>query len=640
VRFALLRWPISSLSAKITAGVVATVLLIGVGCFLVLQDYYRRQMIDSLAASTTVQGELIEQSLRHAMHTRSLDLLGEMVRSLANQTGVENVMILNKKGSIRFASDPEERGRVLAKSDLTCKICHQKGPSVRGRTVAFDSGHGTQVFRNVTPILNGKSCWDCHTPKDRMNGVLIVDYSMAGIEASLRASARTMWLSAIFLTVAITGVIVFFMRRIVLRRLEGLVRVVDSIEAGEIDAPTDVRGGDEISLLSRHVKRMTDSLNRTLGSLRQREAFLDAVINSADDGIVVVDEHRRVVTANRAFERLVGAGTGALVDTPCTCAMLCSDHDSEDCPALRTLRSEEGQHCIRSVTCPDGNLRYYEISDSPLQNVGGRRQVLEIWRDITERRELEAKLAHSEHLASLGLLASGVSHEINNPLASITTCLDGLTRRLRAGDGRQVPTELPEYLELIRGEVSRCRDLTDRLKLLGRNPRPVRQSVDLSAAVHDILALVRYEADKNPVRIEVDLSATLCPVIADESLVRQVLLNVVLNAIQAIDGPGWLRVSAREGLEGFVEVGVADSGRGIDPAELHRIFEPFYSGRADGRGTGLGLFMSKIIVDQLGGSISVSSTPGHGTRFTILLPTDVVSPTREATSHSSLENDT
>jgi PAS domain S-box-containing protein len=638
MRFVLSRQPIRSLSTKITVGVVTTVLLIGVGSFWVLQDYYRRQMIDSLATSTTVQGELIEQSLRHAMHTRSLDLLAEMVRSLANQAGVENVMILNKQGSIRFASDPAEKGRVLAKSDPTCNICHQQGPSVRGRTVTFDSGHGTQVFRNVNPILNGESCWSCHSPKDRVNGVLIVDYSMAGIEASLGASARKMWFSAIFLTFAIAGVIVLLMRRIVLSRLEGLVRVVDSIEAGKLDAPTDVRGGDEISLLSRHVKRMTDSLNHTLGSLRQREAFLDAVINSADDGIVVVDERRRVVTANRAFEKLVGARTGALVDTRCTCAMLCGD-DSEACPALQTARSQQGRHCIRPVTCPDGSMRYYEVSDSPLRNVGGRRQVLEIWRDITERRQLEAKLAHSEHLASLGLLASGVSHEINNPLASITTCLDGLARRLRGGNGQRVPGELPEYLELIRGEVSRCRDLTNRLQLLGRSPRSVLQSVDLCAALHDILALVRYEAEKKNVRVEESLSSDLCPVIADESQVRQVLLNVVLNAIQAIDGPGWLRVSAREGLEGFVELAVTDSGRGIEPSEVHKIFEPFYSARADGRGTGLGLFMSRIIVDQLGGSIAVSSTPGRGSCFTILLPTDVRSGAVEATEPSSVEDE-
>jgi len=150
--------------------------------------------------------------------------------------------------------------------------------------------------------------------------------------------------------------------------------------------------------------------------------------------------------------------------------------------------------------------------------------------------------------------------------------------------------------------------------------------------VRDILALVRYESDKKLVRTETNLSSTPCLVLADEALIRQVLLNLVLNAIQAIDGSGWLRISARKGIEGFVEVEVADSGNGIDPSELRKVFEPFYSSRADGRGTGLGLFMSKIIVEQLGGSIAVASTPGQGTRFTILFPTDVESGARVGNS--------
>jgi PAS domain S-box-containing protein len=612
--------PLASLSAKITAGVVATVLLIGGGSFWILQDFYRKQMIDSLAESTTVQGELIEQSLRYAMHTRSLDLLAEMVSSLASQKGIENVMILNKKGAIRYSSDDEQRGRVLARSDPTCNICHQEGLSVRGRTVVFDAEDGNRVFRNVNPIINSESCMGCHPARDQVNGVLIVDYSMSGIESSLEASSRNIWLSAVTLAVAITAVIVLLMRRMVLQRLRGLVHVVDSIEAGRLDEQADAHGADEISLLSRHLNQMARSLDQSVTNLREREAFLDAVINSADDGIVVVDDRLRVVTANWAYEALRGRDRQELIGTHCNTVELCHLCDEDQCPALATFRTGEVTHRTRSVAGQDGSLRHYEISASPLRNASGRPQVLEAWRDITRRRQIEAQLANSERLASLGLLASGISHEINNPLASITTCLDGLRRRLRASGNRQVPEELPEYLELIRGEVDRCRDLTERLKVLGRKPRQVRQPVDLSAVVRDTLALVRYEAKKNSVRIEENLAADLSPLIAEESQVRQVVLNMVLNAIQAVDGPGWLRVCTSLAPGGLLEIKVADSGRGIEARDLEQIFEPFYSTHQDRRGTGLGLFISKIIVDQMGGSIQVESAPGEGATFTILLP--------------------
>lgn len=623
------RPPWASLSTKIIASVVITVLLIGGGSFWILQDFYNRQMIESLAESTTVHGELIEQSLRHAMHTRSLDFLAQMVRRLASQKGVENVLILNKKGEIRFSSDARDRGRVLAKSDPTCSICHERGPLARGRTVTFERSDGTRVFRNVNPILNDESCTSCHSPNDRINGILIVDYSMAGIEASLGGATRKMWLSAVALAVAITAVIMFFMRKLVLRRLAGLVQVIDSIEAGEMDRPVDIRGDDEIGKLSSHLKRMSTSLRRTLDHLRHRESFLDAVINSAEDGIVVVDDRMQVVTANRAFEELLGVRAGTLAQTLCDCSKLGEECSQQECPALRTLRTGQSSRRLRVITRRDGSRRHFEISDSRLRNFDDRPQVLEVWRDITERREFEARLEHSERLASLGLLASGISHEINNPLASIMTCLDGLGRRLRAGNGTNgpIPEELPEYLDLIRGEVDRCRALTQRLQLLGRKPRHEPQPVNLSTVVRDILALVRYEAKKHRVRIVEELATDVEAIIADESQIRQVVLNIVLNAIQAIGDRGEVRVRTRSNGQGGVEVEVTDNGRGIEPQHLPKIFEPFFSARADGRGTGLGLFISKIVVDQLDGRIDVRSMPGQGTTFTISLPSATASST-------------
>ena len=616
----MLRGPLRSVSARITAGAVSTVLLIGGGSFWILQAFYRRQMIGALAESTTVHGKLVEQSLRHSMHTRSLALLAEMVRTLGDQKGVEKVMVLNKNGVVRFSSDPSEIGRTLEISDPTCAICHQTVPSARGRTVIFGMGEGTRVFRNVNPILNSGTCLDCHPSRARINGVLIVDYSMAGIQSSLEAGARKMWLSAVILALAITAVVIVIVRRAVLSRLRSLVRAVDSIEAGRLDTHVEVRGGDEISLLGRHLNRMATSLDQSLRDVKEREAFLDAVIDSAHDGIVVVDEDLHIMAANRAFRVMIGDGREAPAALPCQCADFCAGHDPTDCPARRTFVTGVVTHRLRTVVTPQGGTSHYEISASPLHGAAGRRQVIEVWRDITTRREIEAQLANSERLASLGLLASGLSHEINNPLASITACLDGLQRRLRPGEGGQDLDELPEYLSLIRGEVDRCRELTERLKLLRPSARQARGPVDVGVVIQQSLALVRFMAEQQGVTVEVDIAPDLAAVVADEPQLRQVVFNIVLNALQAIDGPGRVLVTARPDGAGAVVVEVTDSGRGIDPADAQRIFEPFFSRRADGRGSGLGLFITKIIVDQLGGSIAVESMPGRGTTVAMHLP--------------------
>ena len=616
----MLRAPLRSVSARITAGAVVTVLVIGGGSFWILQAFYRRQMIAALEDSTTVQGKLVEQSLRHAMQTRSLPLLAEMVRGLGDQKGVEKVMILNKAGVVRFSSDNGEIDRTLAISDATCAICHQHAPSARGRTVIFTTGDGARVFRNVNPIFNSDTCLGCHADRDRINGILIVDYSMAGIERSLDAGARKIWLSAVTLALATAGVLLVVMRGTVLTRLRTLGGAVDAIEAGRLDTRVEVRGGDEISVLGRHLNRMAASLDQSLRDVTERETFLDAVIDSADDGIVGVDEELRVVKANRAFAAMLGDEGRAPAAIPCQCAPMCAGRDPCDCPARSTFLSGKVTHRLRTVVTPEGRTRYFEISASPLAGAAGRRQAIEVWRDITARREIEARLANSERLASLGLLASGLSHEINNPLGSITACLDGLQRRLRDGVGGAAPGELPEYLALIRGEVDRCRELTERLKLLRPSGRAVHAPVDVGAVVAQSLSLVAFMAAQQGVTIETEIADSLTTVVGDEPQLRQVVFNVALNAIQAIDGPGHVRVAvAGRGSDG-VAVVVTDSGHGIDPTDLPLIFEPFFSRRGDGKGSGLGLFITKIIVDQLGGSIAVDSTPGTGTTVTLILP--------------------
>jgi PAS domain S-box-containing protein len=615
----MVRFAPRSLGTKIALIAAFAVITIGAASFHFLQGFYRQQMIESLADSTTIQGELIEETLRYSMHTRSLDLMAEMVRRLANQKGVEKVMILDKRGAIRFSSEGAETGRVISRTDPTCMICHRDEPSSRGRTVIFEDGQEEAVFRNVNPILNSESCHGCHRPSDRVNGILLVDYSMDEIEASLGASGRKMWLAAIILVLAVTLLLLVLLRRMVIERVSGLARAIDSFRPGHGVPILPVGGADEISLLGTHLNRMMNTLDQSFDDLRRREAYLDSVINSAEDGIVVVDDQLKIVKANRAYESLRGGDRGDLIASLCCEGPICEARDPNECPGHLTLQSGETTRRIRTVVAGDGTSRHYEISASPLVPTADRPQVLEIWRDITLRRELEAGLAHSERLASLGFLASGISHEINNPLASITACLDGLRRRMHEGN-ENIPEELPMYLELIRGEVSRCSELSNRLRGLGKKPREVREAVDVRVVAEETIALVRFEAKKRLVDVEMTADAKLRPILSDESQIRQVLLNLLLNAIQAIDGRGHVMLHLAPD-RGGVRIEVEDDGRGIEAKFLPTMFEPFTSSRPDARGSGLGLFISKVIIDQFGGSIAATSRLGQGTRFTVWIPT-------------------
>jgi signal transduction histidine kinase len=252
---------------------------------------------------------------------------------------------------------------------------------------------------------------------------------------------------------------------------------------------------------------------------------------------------------------------------------------------------------------------------------GENHQVIEVRRDITERKLLEANLAHSERLVSMGLLASGLAHEINNPLASISTFVEGLKRKLpsrKDATGDDL-AGLGQSLGLILKEIERAKDVTQRLLILAQKDEPGRSLVNLNESLLETVSLVRYEGSRKGIRLEVELDPEIPTLKLSESQVRQVFLNLLLNSLQA-GHPGG-QVQCRTWHEdGRAFVSVRDDGNGIETADLIKIFDPFFSKKPSGQSTGLGLFISKSIVSSMGGAITVESSSGNGAKFTVWFP--------------------
>jgi signal transduction histidine kinase len=247
--------------------------------------------------------------------------------------------------------------------------------------------------------------------------------------------------------------------------------------------------------------------------------------------------------------------------------------------------------------------------------------IVEVWRDVTERSQLEAQLSHSERLASLGMLAAGVAHEINNPLASVLAGVESLQRWL----GR---VELPaperedaaEVLALLEQGARRCRETTEKLLLLGQ-PYPSRPVwVDLNHAVRDTLALLSFATRRQHIQVAADLDADLPHVWGREASLRGVLMNLCLNAVQAMSSGGHLHVATTRIGDDRAGIRIADDGPGIAPEHLHRIWDPFFTTKPVGKGTGLGLSIVYGIIKVHRGQIAVKSEVGKGTTFTVTLP--------------------
>lgn len=227
-------------------------------------------------------------------------------------------------------------------------------------------------------------------------------------------------------------------------------------------------------------------------------------------------------------------------------------------------------------------------------------------------RQQEA-MAHAEKLASIGRLASGVAHEINNPLAGMQTCVEALQA------GSQDPATARQYLALVQQGLRRVQTIVRQLLDFARQRDLVLAAVDVGKVLEETVALARYQIERKRVKLALTLPEPPPSIHADGSQLQQVFLNLVLNALDAVPEGGELRISTRHDTEG-IEVAVADNGCGIPEEDLGRIFDPFFSTKGVGRGTGLGLSVSYGIVQAHRGRIAVESRAGVGSTFRVWLP--------------------
>jgi two-component system NtrC family sensor kinase len=231
-----------------------------------------------------------------------------------------------------------------------------------------------------------------------------------------------------------------------------------------------------------------------------------------------------------------------------------------------------------------------------------------------ELKSMQGHLIQTEKLAAIGKLAAGVAHEINNPLTGVLTNSSLLLEDIPEGN------PMREELQVIVDETLRCRKIVKGLLDFARQTKPQKQLVDMNGVVEDVLALVRNQASFRNITLQTDLDAKLPAVMADRDQMRQVVLNIILNAAEAMPSGGSIRVISRKNGGGFVEVDVSDTGPGIPDDIKSKLFEPFFTTKKTG--TGLGLAIAYGIMERHRGTIEVNSVQGHGTTISLRLPAD------------------
>jgi PAS domain S-box-containing protein len=358
-----------------------------------------------------------------------------------------------------------------------------------------------------------------------------------------------------------------------------------------------------------------------LGRMRE---FNDNILESLDDGLVVFDSSERIVRWNSALEHFYGVDRVEAVD-----ATLSEVFDAPFVEALRAACREHPMGALLSKV-PLGDRRpervdvvdrprlLVNVTAVPLQNTsetGGVDGTILIIEDMTDRVRLEEQLQISEKMASIGVLAAGVAHEVNTPLTGISS----FTQMLLEGADRSDPRTA--LLEKIERQTFRAAKIVNGLLTLSRpgTPGNDRTIVDLNTVVADVFSLLEHQLAAGRIKVRRELSSMPVPVFGIEHQLQQVFLNLLLNARDAMPSGGWLTVATRlDGGEVLAEV--ADTGTGIPPEQLSRIYDPFFTTKAIGRGTGLGLSITYGIVREHAGAVRCDSALGKGTRFTLAFP--------------------
>jgi PAS domain S-box-containing protein len=375
------------------------------------------------------------------------------------------------------------------------------------------------------------------------------------------------------------------------------------------------------------VQKESSANTHVESGLLPREPALAHLLDAAPDAMAIVDEAGRLLKTNAQLDQLFGYAAGELRGEPIETLIPERFRDGHrqhrgefrTAPARRLMGGGLELPCRRK----DGSEFSAEVSLSPA-STGGEKVVIASVRDVTDRKTLQARLALSERLASVGTLAAGIAHEINNPLTSVLANLEFINEEMEqlapqvtakhAGSIKQLVADAQEG-------ASRVRRIVRGLRLFARDDRHQQEPLALSHAIETAINLAFAD-----IRLRARLFKALQPtppVLANESDLVQVFVNLLVNAVQATpEGePDRHEIHISTASEGNrVVIEIRDTGVGIAPEHIGRVFDPFFTTRKVGSGLGLGLAVCHGIITGLGGDITVESPPGLGTKFRITLP--------------------
>jgi len=336
------------------------------------------------------------------------------------------------------------------------------------------------------------------------------------------------------------------------------------------------------------------------------------VFDSMIEGVIVTNRDNKIILMNKRMEDIIG--------TPADRALNIDITECNLTPELKDVIVNaliNNERVLEKEVNISRNDKTFTITILPLVHTGDTEGNIIILMDITEKKMREFQLRQAESLAALTTLSAGVAHEIKNPLASIDIHIQLINREISKFKEEDVKN-IKNLLAIVKEEIDRLNSIVQDFLFAVRPMNFNLSNENINDIIKDMIDFLKYELMDADIEVIYELDDNLPPVLVDPKYLKQALLNVIKNSIEAIHGGGKIIIKTEETVDGDVVIHIIDNGEGIPPELMKKIFEPYFTTRKSG--TGLGLVIVYKIIKELGGDIRVKSEPGKGTIFSIKLP--------------------
>ena len=655
-----------NLRSKVILGVCVTLVTV-VGVF-TYWDMIGRIKFHLSREETKAFGfsKMVRKSIEYPMLDGEMEVVQATLESLASMTDLEFVNLQDPMQVIRYSGNPDNIG-MIGGSEIPKEAFHTQ------TTVKELQEHdGKQVLHYAVPVLNERACFKCHGREKDVLGLLSVGIPWGPVETRI-ASLRN---RQILLGIVSISIVAFFLikwvSRSVTRPILQLTRLANQVSRGNLDATVDfgkavkcwqilncektgcpaygkdeafcwyidgtlfaggpmgkfpekieqcrrcevykIHGSDEVVQLADAFSHMTGNLKAYSEKLRRTYDFQKNLIRGSIDGIIATDNAGNIVIFNEGAEKIIGYASEEVIRKMALVDLY---------PAGRAKKIEEALYghgyggpgkladYETTILNKDGKEIPIWLSASIIYEDEKAIGAVGFFRDLGERKKLEKKVLESERLATIGQGVSYISHEIKNPLMLIGGFAQQVLRKISQNGKNK------EKLEIIIKEVARLEEFLSEVTDITKPSQPKKIMTSINSVVEEVSAFLNEELRARHVVFQTTLDPHIPEISVDPKQMRQVLINVMKNAMEAMPEGGHLSVTTQLH-EDNVELRIIDTGKGITPEDLKTIFDPFFTTKI--KGTGLGLAISRKIVEDHEGRVSIETTSGDETVCSITLP--------------------